>query len=156
MKKSLIIVAICMALTIVPTQQSNAVVWVVIQQAIVKAIKAMDLMVQRLQNKTIWLQNAQKTLENEMTKLQLNEINDWVSKHKEQYVQYFDELKRVKQAISGYNKVKEVMERQVSLVHEYKTAFNLFLTPRTAGAFKINVWMDGPWVSSSRKSCASH
>ena len=26
-----------------------------------------------------------------------------------------------------------------------KTAFNLFLTPKTASAFKINVWLDGPW-----------
>jgi len=26
-----------------------------------------------------------------------------------------------------------------------KTAFNLFLTPKTANAFKINVWLDGPW-----------
>jgi arabinoxylan arabinofuranohydrolase len=25
------------------------------------------------------------------------------------------------------------------------TAFNLFLTPKTAEAFKINVWIDGPW-----------
>ena len=25
------------------------------------------------------------------------------------------------------------------------TAFNLFLTPRTTGSFKINVWLDGPW-----------
>jgi arabinoxylan arabinofuranohydrolase len=25
------------------------------------------------------------------------------------------------------------------------TAFNLFLTPKTTNAFKINVWLDGPW-----------
>ena len=25
------------------------------------------------------------------------------------------------------------------------TAFNLFLTPKTAKSFKINVWLDGPW-----------
>jgi hypothetical protein len=25
------------------------------------------------------------------------------------------------------------------------TAFNLFLTPKTAKAFKVNVWLDGPW-----------
>ena len=25
------------------------------------------------------------------------------------------------------------------------TKFNLFLTPRTRGTFKINVWLDGPW-----------
>lgn len=26
-----------------------------------------------------------------------------------------------------------------------KTAFNLFLTPRTDKAFKVNIWLDGPW-----------
>ena len=25
------------------------------------------------------------------------------------------------------------------------TVFNLFLTPRTMGSFKVNVWLDGPW-----------
>ncbi len=26
-----------------------------------------------------------------------------------------------------------------------KTAFNLFITPKTARAFKVNVWLNGPW-----------
>jgi hypothetical protein len=26
-----------------------------------------------------------------------------------------------------------------------KTAFNLFLTPKTTATFKVNVWLDGPW-----------
>ena len=26
-----------------------------------------------------------------------------------------------------------------------KTAFNLFLTPKTSRTFKVNVWLDGPW-----------
>jgi hypothetical protein len=26
-----------------------------------------------------------------------------------------------------------------------KTAFNLFLTPKTEKSFKVNVWLDGPW-----------
>jgi arabinoxylan arabinofuranohydrolase len=32
-----------------------------------------------------------------------------------------------------------------------KTAFNLFLTPKTASAFKVNVWMDGPWANETWK-----
>ena len=31
------------------------------------------------------------------------------------------------------------------------TKFNLFLTPRTSNAFKINVWMDGPWANDTWK-----
>lgn len=126
MKKMLMVLMLSMCFVIAPTQKSHAVVWVVVQAAIKKAIRAMDLAVQRLQNKTIWLQNAQKTLENTMSKLQLDEITDWVSKHKEQYAQYFDELKKVKEAISGYKKVKEIMQKQVQIVDEYKRAFNLF------------------------------
>ncbi len=31
------------------------------------------------------------------------------------------------------------------------TSFNLFLTPRTASAFKINIWLDGPWDNDTWK-----
>jgi hypothetical protein len=74
MKKFVLIAGICLGLSVAPTKESKAIYWVVIKQAIIKVIKALDLQVQRLQNKTIWLQNAQKTLENTMSKLQLNEI----------------------------------------------------------------------------------
>lgn len=112
--------------TLVPTQRSHAVVWVVVKAALVKVIKAMDLAVQRLQNKTIWLQNAQKALENTLSKIKLDEISEWVDKHRQQYAKYYDELARVKSAISGYRKVREVIEKQVRLVDEYKRAFGLF------------------------------
>jgi arabinoxylan arabinofuranohydrolase len=32
-----------------------------------------------------------------------------------------------------------------------KTAFNLFLAPRTTNAFKVNVWLDGPWDNETWK-----
>jgi arabinoxylan arabinofuranohydrolase len=32
-----------------------------------------------------------------------------------------------------------------------KTAFNLFLTPKTKNAFKVNVWLDGPWENDTWK-----
>ena len=32
-----------------------------------------------------------------------------------------------------------------------QTVFNLFLTPKSAEAFKINVWMDGPWDNDTWK-----
>ena len=32
-----------------------------------------------------------------------------------------------------------------------KTEFNLFLTPKTDVAFKVNVWMDGPWDNATWK-----
>lgn len=32
-----------------------------------------------------------------------------------------------------------------------KTAFNLFLMPKTSKAFKVNVWLDGPWDNQAWK-----
>ncbi len=32
-----------------------------------------------------------------------------------------------------------------------KTAFNLFLTPKTSKSFKVNVWLDGPWDNETWK-----
>jgi len=126
MKKIIVMIVLCIGMTIAPTQKSHAIVWEVVRQALIAAIKAADMAVQRLQNKTIWLQNAQKALENTLSKLKLDEITDWVDKHKEQYAKYFDELKKVKDAISGYKKVKEIMEKQVRIVEEYKRGFALF------------------------------
>ena len=98
MKKILIIAGILLALSIVPAQQTNAQIPIleIIKAGVTKVIKAVDLKIQRLQNKTIWLQNAQKTLENEVSKLKLTEISDWAKKQKELYAKYFDELWKVK------------------------------------------------------------
>ncbi|HMR81976.1 MAG TPA: conjugal transfer protein TraI [Niabella sp.] len=126
MKKIVMVFMLSLALALMPTQKSHAVVWVVVKAALVKVIKAMDLAVQRLQNKTIWLQNAQKTLENTLSKVKLDEISDWVKKNKEQYAKYYDELSKVKETITGYKRVKAIMEKQVRVVEEYKRAFALF------------------------------
>ena len=56
----------------------------IIKEAVKKAIKQIDLQMQRLQNKTIWLQNAQKTVENKKSELKMNEIKDWVEKQRKQ------------------------------------------------------------------------
>ncbi len=32
-----------------------------------------------------------------------------------------------------------------------KTAFDLFLTPKTTNSFKVNVWLDGPWDNATWK-----
>lgn len=94
----------------------------IIKEGVSKVIKAVDLKIQRLQNETIWLQNAQKVLENKMTQVKLGEIADWVEKQRTLYREYFEELWRVKAAIVHYQRVKELMEKQVQLVKEYKRA----------------------------------
>lgn len=112
--------------TIMPTTKSNAFIWAIVKAAIVKTIKAADLAIQKLQNKTIALQNAQKELENEMSKLKLGQITDWAKKEKDLFSNYYDELAKVKAAIATYRRVKEIAQIQLQLVNEYKTAWTLF------------------------------
>lgn len=98
----------------------------IIKEGIKKVIVAVDLKIQRLQNKTIWLQNAQKAIENEMTKLKLYEISGWVEKQRELYADYFNELSKVKQVIVTYHGVKGIIQKQKALLNEYQSAWNLF------------------------------
>jgi ribosomal protein L31E len=102
----------------------------VIKAGVKKVIKAVDLKVQRLQNETIWLQNAQKVLENQLSKLKLTEIADWTEKQKDLYSQYYNELWTIKSAIAYYKKVKDLTLKQVAIVDEYKWAWNLFQKDR--------------------------
>lgn len=126
MKKIWIITLLATTLMVVaPTQQSHAIVWTVVKAAAKKVIKAIDLQIQRLQNKTVWLQNAQKTLENTLSKLKLDEISDWTEKQKEQYKKYYEELAKVKAIISYYQRIRDITQKQVRLVDEYKRAWNL-------------------------------
>ena len=98
----------------------------VIKVGVKKVIKAVDLKVQRLQNETIWLQNAQKVLENQLSKLKLTEIADWTEKQKDLYSQYYTELWKIKSAIAYYKRIKDLTQKQLAIVDEYKWAWNLF------------------------------
>ena len=128
MKKFMVILPIS-AMTLfvsIPTGASaQLAVLEVIKAGVKKVIKAMDLKVQRLQNETIWLQNAQKVLENQLSKLKLGEIADWTFKQKELYGQYYQELWKVKSAIAYYKRLKDLTLRQVDIVNEYKWAWGL-------------------------------
>ncbi len=98
----------------------------IVRAAIVKAIKAMDLKIQKLQNKTIWLQNAQKELENTLSKVKLDEISDWANKQKELYKEYYDELKQVKAIVSQYQRIRDITQKQARLLSEYQRFRQLF------------------------------
>ena len=95
----------------------------IIKEGIKKVIVAVDLKIQRLQTKTIWLQNAQKVIENAMSKLKLDQITDWVQKQKDLYQDYFDELWKVKDVLSYYHRIKEITQQEVLLVKQYHSAW---------------------------------
>eukprot|EP01132_Coremiostelium_polycephalum_P019884 gene19884-23644_t len=97
----------------------------IVKGAIKKVIKAVDLQIQRQQNKIIWLQNAQKVLENEMSKLKLDQISDWTARQKEQYGKYFEELGKVKSLIAYYQRISDIIRKQQQMVASYRHAWGL-------------------------------
>lgn len=123
MKKILIIlVFICS----VGVQKTDAQFAEIIKAAITKVVRAVDLQVQRLQTHTIWLQDAQKVIENTMHQLKLTNIAEWSDKQKTLYANYYNELWQVKNLIGAYQKVKDIIQKQTQLVKAYKQAEALF------------------------------
>lgn len=86
---------------------------------IAKVIKAIDLQVQKLQNQTIWLQQAQQVAEHELSKLKLSEIADWQRKQQQLYAGYFQELQTVRSAVKALPQVKQILSLQSELVVTY-------------------------------------
>ncbi len=125
MRKSFLISVVCCFLVATPCGSAQAANPIIIKEIIKKVIRAMDLAVQRLQNVTIKLQNAQKSLENLLSKLKLDEIYEWSQKQKELFAGYYEELQKVKSVITYYKRVRSVLDQQVSLVAEYKRAVSI-------------------------------
>lgn len=144
MKRLLAIVGLVMCCMVLPAKETQAQIPIydIIKAAVKKVIKAADLQIQRLQNKTIWLQNAQKTLENKMSQLKLNEIRDWVQKQKKLYEDYFEELKKVKSALANYKRIKDIIEQQVAMVNEYKGAWALFRQDKNFTADELDYMLN--------------
>lgn len=110
-----------------PAEKTAALPILEIVKAVTKkVIKEIDLGIQRMQNKTIWLQNAQKQIENTLSKLKLDEISDWTKKQRDLYKDYYDELQKVKSIITYYQRIKEISAKQTRLIGEYEKAWNLF------------------------------
>lgn len=105
--------------------QAQDPILAVIKEGVTKAIVAMDLKIQRLQNETIWLQNAQKVLENKLTELRLSEIADWTERQRQLYADYYEELWQVKSAISHYHLVRDLIHKQAAMVEAYRRTFSL-------------------------------
>jgi len=122
--KKLLVCMVIVLMSIAPETKAQDPITLIIKQGIKKVIIAVDLKIQRLQTKTIWLQNAQKVVENSMSKLKLGQITDWVQKQKDLYQNYFDELWKVKDVLSYYHRIKEITEQQIALVKQYHAAWN--------------------------------
>jgi hypothetical protein len=138
--KKILLISIVIIISVAPGNNLRAQTGIleIIKAGVIKIIKAVDLKIQRLQNKTIWLQNAQKVLENKMSEMKLTQIGDWVQKQKTLYADYFDELWKVKNTITTYQRVREIIQKQVQLVNEYSKAFALSRQDKNFTADEIN------------------
>ncbi len=156
MKRYLMIAGLMLCGMLMPGYSVKAQIPVVdiIKQGIKKVIVAVDLKIQRLQNKVIWLQNAQKTLENTMSKLHLDDISGWVEKQRKLYADYFDELRQVKSVLLQFQRVKDIIQQQVQLVNEYKAAWALFRQDRNFTAEELD-YMAGVYAGMM-EVCSGH
>ena len=132
MKKIVTIAAILFLASIIPAQKSVAQIAIVeiIKAGVKKIIIAVDLKIQRLQNETIWLQNAQKTLENEMSKLKLDEISNWAKQQKELYLKQDknfspEEIDYIQKVFAG------ILEESLKSIEQVQFAITSFLTQMT-------------------------
>jgi len=126
--KPLATALLAISLVLLPMARSHGqlVLAEVLRLAIKRVVKAFDLKVQRLQNETIWLQNAQKVLENALSKLKLQEISEWTQKQKEQYQVYFNELRTIREVIARYRRIQQIVKMQSDLLTEYQQAWKRF------------------------------
>jgi len=90
----------------------------IIRTAITRAIVAADQKIQRLQARTMRLQEAEKRAENELSRRKLQEISSWVGKLKDLYAAYFRERWNVWAVISGDFGVQATVERQRQILRE--------------------------------------
>jgi coenzyme F420-reducing hydrogenase delta subunit len=126
----------------------------VIKAAVKKVITAVDLKIQRLQNETIALQNAQKLIENAMNELHLKDIGAWAEKQKTLYADYFEELQKVKTTIATYHKIKALITSQKDLLHSYASGFALL---KIEGCFqpKEIIYMQGVYEGIINESLSA-
>jgi hypothetical protein len=120
--KQLFVTLVCGVLMVLQPGKANAQAEI-ITEVIKEAIMAVDLGVQKAQTQTIYLQDAQKALENIMQQLHLTDITNWVQQQKDLYSEYYQELWQIKNAISAYDKVVSMIDKQAQLIKDYQQAY---------------------------------
>lgn len=127
MKKHIVILLCGMLfLLAIPNAKAQIPVASAFSGLIKKVIVAIDIKVQRLQNKTIALQNAEQQIENTLHLNSLNGISGWLNKEKDLYADYYQELSKVRRLIASYDAVKRIVDQQTQFVSEYRNANALF------------------------------
>jgi hypothetical protein len=120
-------VSMAVVLTVLPDHKANAqfVISTIMNETVGKVIRAIDLEVQKAQNQTIWLQNAQKAIENQLNQMKLSQIAGVNQQQETLFSNYYQELFKVKDLIMDYEQVKNITLEQEALVKEYQSAWSL-------------------------------
>lgn len=120
MLKPILTTMLLASLWLIPaTTHAQIPVAAVIQAGVKKVIRAVDLKVQRLQNKTLALQNSQQLLENQLNQLNLTEIASWVAKQRDLYQKYYASLWEVKTIISYAHQVRRIADMETAIAQAY-------------------------------------
>ncbi|TDX01839.1 TraG family conjugative transposon ATPase [Dinghuibacter silviterrae] len=91
-----------------------------------KIINAMDIKVQQLQLETLDLQDAQKATENDLSHSELSDIMNWVQQERDLYSEYYNELWQVKEVLSTYDRVRDILRREQQAAQACRQAMVLF------------------------------
>jgi hypothetical protein len=120
-------VSMLVVLIALPEQKADAqfVISTVLNQTVGKIIRAIDLEVQKAQNQTIWLQNAQKAVENQLHQMKLTQIAGIGKQQTDLFSKYYNELYTVKSVIMDYEQIKNITLEQEALVREYQSAWSI-------------------------------
>lgn len=117
--KLLVLLAVCL----LKGSSSSAQIPIVdiIGEITKKVVMAIDLKVQQLQNETLGLQEAQQQLENALHLSELSEISGWLQQQKDLYAGYYQELWQIKSAISTYERVGDMIDKEAQIASQFRT-----------------------------------
>jgi hypothetical protein len=120
--KLAIVFAILLAGVLLPNGGAKAQLIDIAEEIVKEALEQADLKIQHLQTETLYLQNAEKALENSMAGDLLDDITGWAQQEEELFSDYYKELWQVKSALTTYSKVEQLINRQTQLVAAYQQA----------------------------------
>lgn len=126
---------------------------------VAKAIKVIDLKVQRLQHETMVLQRLQATAEQKLSNTKLAEIRRWQDQLQQLYAAYFQEMRIAKTVITNSAVVQRAMACYQELIRLYAgvhttdmgIAHELMRKGRSAYQSLLKVTADGISMSDGER-----
>ncbi|HUX84437.1 MAG TPA: hypothetical protein VMV20_04345 [Chitinophagaceae bacterium] len=145
---------VLLILFLVPCRQGKAqlVILELIKKGVTKAIQAMDLKVQKMQNEQIALQVAEKQAENLMVSDRLQEIRSWLNSEQSLQASWFAALHRPGPAVLNSGRLSRYLLVSQDLASESLMDAGLVrLDPHfTVGEKTYLSGLFGKWIGQSR------